>query len=113
MNMNSNFIISAIKENEVIHLFNLSEKELSAKGISKITVDEKLGYSCRVSLEDAYIGEEILVFNYQHHKVNSPYRSSSPVFVRFNATEPKLKMNEIHKMLIHWYYPYAFIIKKE
>ncbi len=101
--MQYDFIISGIKQNEIIHLFNLNEKELKAKGISKIRVDEKPGFPCRVSLEDANIGEEILAFNYEHHKSNSPYRSSGPVFVRFGVEEAKLKKNEIPKMLEHRY----------
>jgi len=101
--MKYDFIISGIKQNVVQHLFSLNEQELIAKGISKITVDEKPGFPCRVSLEDANIGEEILAFNYEHHKVNSPYRSSGPVFVRFNINEARLKKNEIPKMLEHRY----------
>jgi len=101
--MKYDFIISGIKQNEVKHLFNLNEKELQARGISKIKVDEKPGFPCRISLEDANIGEEILAFNYEHHKANSPYRSSGPVFVRFGVEEAKLKKNEIPKMLEHRY----------
>lgn len=101
--MKYDFIISGIKKNEVKHLFDLNEKELQAKGISKIKVDEKPGFPCRMSLEDANIGDEILAFNYEHHKANSPYRSSGPVFVRFGIEETKIKKNEIPKMLEHRY----------
>ena len=101
--MKYDFIISGIKQNEVQHLFGLNEEELKVKGISKIKVDEKPGFPCRVSLEDADIGEEILAFNYEHHKVNSPYRSSGPVFVRFGTDEANLKKNEIPKILEHRY----------
>ncbi|MEO1258708.1 MAG: DUF1203 domain-containing protein [Bacteroidota bacterium] len=101
--MNYDFIISGIKQNEVQHLFGLTEKERKAKGIKKITVNEKPGFPCRVSLADANIGEEIIAFNYEHHKANSPYRSSGPVFVRLNADEARLKVNEIPKMLVHRY----------
>ena len=101
--MKHNFIISGIKQHEIQHLYSLSEQELKSEGIAKIMVDEKPGYPCRVSLEDANVGEEILAFNYEHHKTNSPYRSSGPVFVRFNIDEAKLKKNEIPKMLLHRY----------
>lgn len=101
--MNYDFIISGIKQNEVQHLFKLNEKELQGRGIFKIKVDEQPGFPCRVSLEDATIGEEILAFNYEHHKANSPYRSSGPVFVRIGIDEASLKQNEIPKMLEHRY----------
>ncbi|MEM6379803.1 MAG: DUF1203 domain-containing protein [Bacteroidota bacterium] len=95
--MKYNFIISGIQQKEIQHLFDLDEQALKARGITKIVVDEKPGYPCRLSLEDAEIGEEILAFNYEHHQVNSPYRSSGPVFVRLSASEAKLKQNEIPK----------------
>lgn len=101
--MEHDFIISGIQQNEVEQLFRMNEKELRAKGICKIKVDEKPGFPCRVSLEDANIGEEILAFNYEHHKVNSPYRASGPVFIRFGVEEKKLKTNEIPKLLEHRY----------
>jgi len=101
--MKYNFIISGIKQNEVQHLFCLNERELQAKGIFKIKVDEKPGFPCRISLEDVNIGEEILAFSYEHHKVNSPYRSSGPVFVRFGVEEASLGKNEMPEMLNHRY----------
>ena len=101
--MNHDFIISGIKRQEVGHLFGLTHQELSAKGMSKIIVDEKPGYPCRISLKDANIGEEVLAINYEHHKANSPYRASGPIFIRLNTGEAKLKKNEIPRMLKHRY----------
>ena len=101
--MKYDFIISGIKQTEIQHLFKLNEQELQAKGIHKIKVDKKPGYPCRLSLEDANVGEEVLAFNYEHHKANSPYRSSGPVFVRLNTVEAKLRKNEIPQMLQHRY----------
>ena len=101
--MKYDFIISGIQSNEVQHLFDLKEEELNARGITKIKVDKKPGFPCRISLEDANVGEVVLAFNYEHHKVNSPYRSSGPVFVRPKVAEASLKKNEIPKMLAHRY----------
>ncbi|MCI2228838.1 DUF1203 domain-containing protein [Polaribacter sp. MSW13] len=82
-------------------MFNLSQEELSEKGIVKMVVDEKPGYPCRVTLEDVEIGEEVLLFPFQHHITNSPYQSSGPIFVRKNAKSPNLSINEIPEMLLH------------
>jgi len=98
--MTINFKVSAI-ENNYNHLFNLNEEELTAKGAVKMIANEKPGYPCRASLEDAEIGEEVILFPFQHHKTNSPYQSSGPIFVRKNAKSPNLGVNEIPKMLLH------------
>ncbi|MEM9548442.1 MAG: DUF1203 domain-containing protein [Bacteroidota bacterium] len=97
--MKHDFIISGIPLHALQHVLNLDKKDQDAQGITKIIVDKKPGYPCRVSLEDANIGEEILAFNYEHHTANSPYRSSGPVFVRLNANEARPKKNEIPKIL--------------
>jgi len=96
--MNVNFKISTI-ENNYNHLFNFSEEELLSKGVVKMIVNEKPGFPCRVSLEDVEIGEEVILFPFQHHKTNSPYQASGPVFVRKNAKNANLGINEIPEML--------------
>ncbi|HHC78374.1 MAG TPA: DUF1203 domain-containing protein [Flavobacteriia bacterium] len=96
--MNTNFKISAIK-NKYNHLFGLNEKELNSKGIIKIIVDKKPGFPCRVTLEDAEIGEEVLLLPYKYHKTESPYQASGPIFIRKNATMVNLEINEIPEML--------------
>ena len=95
--MNVNFRIVAI-ENEFNHLFNLSQEELAEKGMAKMIVDEKPGYPCRVTLEDANIGEEVLLFPFEHHKTKSPYKASGPIIIRKNAVKINLPINEIPEM---------------
>ncbi|MEI6582772.1 MAG: DUF1203 domain-containing protein [Chitinophagia bacterium] len=64
-------------------------------------VDEYPGFPCRVSLEDAEIGEEVILLPYQHHKTNSPYQSSGPIFVRKIAKTVTYDLDEIPKMFNH------------
>ena len=40
------------------------------------------GYPCRVSLADAQAGDELLLLNYEHHAVASPYRMRFAIYVR-------------------------------
>lgn len=96
--MNVNYKIVGI-ENEYNHLFKLSDEELFSKGIIKKRADSKPGYPCRVSLEDAEVGEEVMLFQFIHHNINSPYASSGPIYVRKNAKKVNLKINEIPEML--------------
>jgi len=100
--MTHNFRISAI-ENTFNHLFDLNTEKLLSNSIVKMIVDKSPGFPCRVSLQDAEIGEEVILLPFQHHKTKSPYQSSGPIFVRKNAKKPKLEVNEIPKFLNHRY----------
>lgn len=82
-------------------LFNLNDAALQALGAIRMTVDEKPGFPCRVSLQDAEMGEEVILLSYQHHKVNSPYQSSGPIFVRKTAATATVGVNEIPLLFHH------------
>ncbi|WP_375563159.1 DUF1203 domain-containing protein [Bernardetia sp. OM2101] len=98
--MNTNFKISAITD-DYNHLFALNEQELSSKGMVRMVVDKKPGYPCRISLKDAEVGEEVILLPFKHHRVNSPYQSSGPIFIRKNAKKLNIDNNVIPKMLLH------------
>lgn len=95
------FKIKPLDENEFSNLFKLDSLELQKMGGIKMTVDKCPGFPCRVSLEDAEIGEEVILLPYQHHKTNSPYQASGPIFVRKIAKTSFLDNNEIPKMFNH------------
>ena len=62
------------------------------------------GFPCRVSLEDAKLGERVLALHYLHHDVDSPYRASGPIFVRALALQGKgrsLQRDEVPDFLRH------------
>ncbi len=80
------FQISALNSEEFSHLVGLDDDSLAKYGARRMTVDLKPGYPCRVTLEDAEIGESVLLVNYEHLAVNTPYRSTHAVFVREEAT---------------------------
>jgi len=71
------------------------------EGAKKIKVDQRPGYPCRLSLQDAEVGETVILFTYPHHQVDSPYKSAGPVFVRMNGEAAKLPNNTLPKMLEH------------
>jgi hypothetical protein len=96
--MNTNFKIAAI-DNNFNQLFNLSDEVLEEMSILKMIVDEKPGYPCRVTLEDAEIGEEVLLLSFEYHETQSPYKASGPIFIRKNSEKVSLKENEIPEML--------------
>ena len=96
-----NFRIKALDDREFLALFNLGNSELEKFGAVKMIVAEFPGFPCIVSLEDAEIGEEVILLPYQHHKTNSPYQSSGPIFVRKIAKSSIYEINEIPKMFNH------------
>jgi hypothetical protein len=67
--------------------FSLSEAELSEMHAQRVVAASKPGYPCRVSLEDAEIGDELLLLPYTHQPAASPYRASGPIFVRKGARQ--------------------------
>jgi hypothetical protein len=54
-----------------------------------------------VSLADAEVGETVLLVQFMHHDVNSPYRGSGPVFIRRDASTANPAVGEIPIMFRH------------
>jgi hypothetical protein len=74
------FRIRGLDAGQFSHLFALSDAELAAQGAMRKTAD---GPSpCRVSLTDATPGDEVILVNYEHHAVESPYRMRFAIYVR-------------------------------
>ena len=93
------FQIVALPAETFSEMLALSNDELRARNGRRMVVDHKPGFPCRVSLEDAEIGEEVILVDYVHHDADSPYRSSGPIFVRAKAETAKPAVNEIPEML--------------
>jgi hypothetical protein len=99
--MSTNFQIKALQSAEYSHLLNLNDHELEKRGAIKMIADKNPGFPCRASLKDAEVGEEVLLFAYQHHKTKSPYQASGPVFIRTNAVTANPGVNNIPEILQH------------
>jgi len=93
------FQVSGLPLAEFQPLFALSDAELAQRNIVRRVADEHPGFPCRVSLRDADIGERLLLLNYEHLAVASPYRSRHAIFVRENATEARPEVNEVPEVL--------------
>ena len=68
-------------------LFEMGDAELAERHIVRQIVDAKPGFPCRITLEDAELGESVLLLNYEHQNAPTPYRSSHAIFVRENARQ--------------------------
>ena len=77
------FRITGLPAEDFAHLFALSDEELAARGAVRQSADARTpGYPCRVGLTDSRPGDELLLVNYEHHPVKSPYRMRFAVYVR-------------------------------
>lgn len=63
-------------------LHALSSEALAERGVERVRVDEKPGAPCRISLDDAEIGEHVLLVNHLHQPAATPYHQQGPIFVR-------------------------------
>jgi hypothetical protein len=77
------FRITGLPAEKFSSLFELSDKELATQGAVRRTADARSpGYPCRISLTDSKEGDELLLVNYEHHPVDSPYRMRFAIYVR-------------------------------
>ena len=77
------FRIKGLPAEHFDHLFALTDEELATQRVvRRIADDRQPGYPCRVSLTDSKPGDELLLVNYEHLPVASPYRMRFAIFVR-------------------------------
>lgn len=93
------FRISGLDGAQFGHLFGLSDDELKGHHISRHIADEKPSFPCRVTLEDAEIGERLLLLPYRHHRAATPYRAEGPIFVRERPTKQAEFLDEVPEQL--------------
>ena len=74
------FRITGLPAENFQHLFSLDDVELAALGAVRRNAPGAV--PCRISLTDATPGEEVILTNYEHHAVDSPYRMRFAIYVR-------------------------------
>ena len=78
-----NFRITGLPAEDFAHLFTMSDAELAQVNAVRRTADGQMpGYPCRISLTDSRPGDELILVNYEHHPVDSPYRMRFAIYVR-------------------------------
>ncbi|HEY2346757.1 MAG TPA: DUF1203 domain-containing protein [Xanthomonadaceae bacterium] len=81
----SSFRLAGIDHEPFEPLFSLDDARLRERGAVRCVATGQPGFPCRVSLEDAKVGEELLLLPFVHQPGASPYRASGPIFVRRGA----------------------------
>ena len=74
------FRITGLPAEHFAPLFAMSDAELAAQGAVRRTAEHAA--PCRISLTDATPGDEVILTNYEHHAVDSPYRMRFAIYVR-------------------------------
>jgi len=62
-------------------LFALPDERLHELGARRVFADDPR-MPCRVSMEHAELGEELLLVNFEHQPANTPYRATHAIYVR-------------------------------
>jgi len=93
------FRITGLPTEPFAPLFAMSDEELAARGAVRSIADGRQpGYPCRISLTDSRPGDELILVNYEHHQVASPYRMRFAVYVR-KGEETFDKVDEVPEQL--------------
>ena len=80
-----NFRVRGLSPELFAPLFDLGDEALAERGAVRRVADEPNSFPCRVTLEEAAPGEELLLLPYRHHPGPSPYQSCGPIYVRRKA----------------------------
>ncbi len=113
------FRIQGLPAEQFAPLFALSEEELAARGaVRRIADGRKPGAPCRVSLTDAKPGDELILVNYEHHPVESPYRMRFAIYVRkgeetFDAVDKVPEQLRLRKLAVRAWDENAMMIGHE
>jgi hypothetical protein len=75
------FRILGLPPDQFRPLFALPDDQLHQLGARRVIADDPR-MPCRVSMEHAGLGEELLLLNYEHQPANTPYRASHAIYVR-------------------------------
>lgn len=63
-------------------LFALDDAALTARNARRVLASTSRGFPCRISLEDAAQGDELILLHHTSHAVATPYRSAYAIYVR-------------------------------
>jgi hypothetical protein len=80
------YMIKGLPRDRFADLFALSDAELAERGARRVVADND-SFPCRVSLQDAGVGETLILLNHVSNDVSGPYRATHAILVREAAEE--------------------------
>ena len=94
-----NFRLMGLSPAPFAPLFAMSDSDLAAHRAVRCVADACPGFPCRVSLQDAEPGEDLVLANYRHQPADTPYQSAYAVYVRAAARQAYDRVNQVPEML--------------
>jgi len=95
----TNFQINSLASEPFTDLFQMTDEELATQNAVRQVVTSRPGTPCRVSMQDAEVGETVILLNYAHQPGDSPYQATHAIFVRHNAEQAMLGVNEVPEVI--------------
>jgi hypothetical protein len=83
------YAIEGLAPERFAGLFGMSDAELEARNARRVRADSRSGYPCRVSLEEAAPGEELVLLNHISLDAPTPFRASHAIYVRKDAARAR------------------------
>ena len=80
------YAVSGLPIDEFRPLFGLPDAELAERGVVRRVVDSPSGFPSRVELEDAKVGDTVLLLNYEHQPADTLANLPRSLSVGFAAT---------------------------
>lgn len=79
------FTITGLDPAPFVGFYGLADDALAERGVERMVVTDNPGFPCRVTLEDAAVGDTVLLLNHEHLPVDTPYRQRHAIFVKEGA----------------------------
>lgn len=95
------FRVRGLDPTDFSHLYGLSDAELRRHGVVRYVADVKPGFPDRIEMRDAEPGEQLLLMNFEHLRIESPYRSSHAIFVREGAERRYDEFDKVPEVMAH------------
>ena len=89
------YSITGLEPAPFAHLIGLTDEALAAHGAARMIADASPGFPCRVTLDDAWPGETLLLVNHCSHEGAGPYRATHAIFVGEGAREAARYVDQI------------------
>ena len=82
------FRITGVTPDAFADLWQATEATRAAAGVHRVTATASPGFPDRITLEDAEIGEELLLLNHTSQTADSPFRATHAIYVRKGDVAP-------------------------